>query len=109
MDSVVKRLGMAKEAAHLVPADPQGFAEVTRAMAGLNENPMTEEIHQIQCPTLIIVGEKDFLGAGGSVIMSRRIPNSQLDIVKERGHGLFLEDPRGFNEKVIAFLNGLGS
>jgi len=104
MDSVVKRLGMAKEAAHLVPADPQGFAHVTRAMAGLNENPMTDEIERIQCPTLILVGEKDFLGAGGSVIMSRRIPNSELEIIPDRGHGMFLEDPASFNQRVIEFL-----
>lgn len=104
MEKVVKRLGMAKEAAHLVPADPVGFAHVTRAMAGLNENPMTDRLGEIQCPTLILVGEKDFLGAGGSVIMSRKIADSELEIIPGRGHGLFLEDPEGFNARVAAFL-----
>src|SRR5690606_23404178 len=107
MEPVVKRLGMAREAAHLVAADPRGFAEVTRAMAGLHAGPMTERLSEIRCPTLILVGEKDFLGAGGSVIMSRRIAGAELEIVPERGHGLFLEDPSGFNERVLAFLRKL--
>jgi pimeloyl-ACP methyl ester carboxylesterase len=107
MEKVVKQLGLSREAENLLAADPKGFAHVTRAMAGLNENPMTDRIHEIRCPTLIIVGEKDFLGAGGSVIMSRKIPNSQLEIVPERGHGLFLEDPEGFNQRVLAFLEKL--
>lgn len=107
MEPVVKRLGMAREAAKLVPADPRGFAHVTRAMAGLNEHPMTDRLGEITCPTLILVGEKDFLGAGGSVIMSRRIAGSELQIVPGRGHGLFLEDPDDFNQRVLAFVRKL--
>jgi pimeloyl-ACP methyl ester carboxylesterase len=107
MEPVVKRLGMAREAANLVSADPRGFANVTRAMAGLNEHPMTDRLSEITCPTLILVGEKDFLGAGGSVIMSRRIAGADLQIVPGRGHGLFLEDPDGFNERVLAFVRKL--
>ena len=104
MDSVVERLGMAKEATNLIAADPQGFAHVTRAMAGLNAEPMTDRLGEIDCPTLILVGEKDFLGAGGSVIMNRRIDGSELEIIPQRGHGLFLEDPAGFNARVLRFL-----
>ncbi len=107
MEPVAKRLGMARELAHLVAPNPHGFADVTRAMASLNEQPLTERLGEIRCPTLIIVGEKDFLGAGGSVIMSRRIAGSELEIVPERGHGLFLEDPDAFNRRVIAFLRKL--
>lgn len=107
MEPVAKRLGMAREAANLVPANPHGFADVTRAMASLHEQPLTDRLGEIRCPTLIIVGEKDFLGAGGSVIMSRRIAGSELEIVPERGHGLFLEDPAAFNRRVIAFIRKL--
>lgn len=107
MEPVVKRLGMAREAANLVAANPHGFAAVTRAMAGLHAEPMTDRLGEITCPTLILVGEKDFLGAGGSVIMSRRIAGAELEIVAERGHGLFLEDADGFNRRVVEFLRKL--
>ena len=52
----------------------------------------------------MIVGEKDFLGAGGSVILHRQIAGSRLVIVPERGHGLFAEDPEGFNRLLLEFL-----
>ena len=55
----------------------------------------------------MIVGEKDFLGAGGSVILHRHIAGSRLAIVPERGHGLFPEDPAGFNALVLEFLGTL--
>ena len=73
-------------------------------MASLNRAPLTGRLGEIRCPTLAIVGEKDFLGAGGSVILSRNIRGARLEIVPERGHGLFLEDPAGFNRLVLDFL-----
>jgi len=33
--------------------------------------------------------------------MSRRIAGSHLEIIPERGHGLFLEYPDGFNRRVV--------
>ena len=38
---------------------------VARAMASLNAAPLTPRLGEIRCPTQVIVGEKDFLGAGG--------------------------------------------
>jgi pimeloyl-ACP methyl ester carboxylesterase len=76
-------------------------------MANLRHQPLTSRLNEVRCPTLLIVGEKDFLGAGGSVILSRNIAGSELHIVPGRGHGIFLEDPRGFNELVGKFLRSL--
>ena len=99
---VVRKLGTRDET---VPdPEPRGFARVARAMASLHTAPMTADIDAIRCPVLIIVGEKDFLGVGGSVIMSRRIAGSRLEIVPERGHAIFREDAEGFNRLVLDFL-----
>jgi pimeloyl-ACP methyl ester carboxylesterase len=103
MPPVRRRLGLGAEP-NPPEVDPQTFAKVARVMASLHHQPLTSRLNEIRCPTLIIVGEKDFLGAGGSVIMSRNIAGSELHIVPERGHGIFLEDPRGFNELVGGFL-----
>ena len=43
--------------------------------------PLTPELERIHRPVLVIVGEKDFLGVGGSVIISRRVTGAQLEIV----------------------------
>ncbi|MGH7785457.1 MAG: alpha/beta fold hydrolase [Candidatus Binatia bacterium] len=104
MAPVNKRLGVGAEQAAQAPADPATFARVARAMAGLNAAPLTPRLGEIHCPAQMIVGDKDFLGAGGSVILNRRIAGSRLTIVPERGHGIFVEDPAGFNAIVLSFL-----
>jgi pimeloyl-ACP methyl ester carboxylesterase len=104
MDPVRKRLGVSAEQARQAPTDPATFARVARAMASLNAAPLTPRLAGIRCPTQMIVGEKDFLGAGGSVILHRNIAGSRLAIVPERGHGIFVEDPAGFNALVLDFL-----
>ena len=104
MEPVYRRLGVGAEQARQSPTDAATFARVARAMASLNAAPLTARIPEIRCPAQMIVGEKDFLGAGGSVILHRNIAGSRLAIVPERGHGIFAEDPDGFNAVVLEFL-----
>jgi pimeloyl-ACP methyl ester carboxylesterase len=104
---VHKRLGLPAPAPDQRLANPAAFAKVARCMGNLHREPLTPELDRIRCPTLILVGEKDFLGAGGSVILSRRIAGSRLEIVPGRGHGIFLEDPAGFNRMVGEFIASL--
>jgi len=107
MDPVRKRLGVTAEQARQSPTDPATFARLARAMASLDRAPLTPRLGEIRCPAQMIVGEKDFLGAGGSVILHRKLAGSRLAIVPERGHGLFLEDPAGFNALVLEFLDSI--
>ncbi|MDX2171068.1 MAG: alpha/beta hydrolase [Deltaproteobacteria bacterium] len=104
MAPVYRRLGVSQAQAAAAPTDAATFARVARAMASLHAEPLTPRLEEIRCPAQMIVGEKDFLGAGGSVILNRRIAGSSLAIVPERGHGIFLEDPDGFNRLVLEFL-----
>lgn len=107
MDPVRKRLGVPSQAEGAPLVDAATFAKVARAMGNLHHAPLTARLAEIDCPTLVIVGEKDFLGAGGSVILSRGIRGARLEIVPQRGHGLFLEDPPTFNHLVLDFLQSL--
>jgi pimeloyl-ACP methyl ester carboxylesterase len=89
-----------------VPVPDGGtFAEVATAMASLNEDPLTERLRTVAVPTLIVVGEKDFLGAGGSVILSRTIAESEIEILPGRGHGVHLEDPVWLADRMSRFLD----
>jgi pimeloyl-ACP methyl ester carboxylesterase len=83
--------------------DGAGFAHLALAMCTLNREPLTERMRSVAAPTLIIVGEKDFLGAGGSVILSRAVAGSELEIVAGRGHGIYLEDPDWFARRIRRF------
>jgi pimeloyl-ACP methyl ester carboxylesterase len=105
-EALLKKLG-SRDAADASP-EPHGFARISRAMGGLHTASLTSALEAVQCPTFVVVGEKDFLGVGGSVIISRRIAGARLEIVKERGHALFHEDPERFNALVIAFLKSVG-
>jgi 3-oxoadipate enol-lactonase len=90
-----------------VAPDGPGFAWVALAMRSLHEDPLTSRLEEIRVPTLVLVGERDFLGVGGSVILSRSIQGSQLEILPGRGHGIYLEDPQGFAERLVRFLAAL--
>jgi pimeloyl-ACP methyl ester carboxylesterase len=85
--------------------DGPGMAQICRAMSTLNDAPLTTAVSAITTPTLIIVGEKDFLGVGGSVILSRAIVGSELEIVPGRGHGIYLEAADWFADRVGRFLD----
>jgi pimeloyl-ACP methyl ester carboxylesterase len=66
------------------------------------------ELKEIKAPTLIVAGEKDSSFVDASRSLSRRIPNSRLLIVKDSGHMLTLEDPKGFANILIDFFNEIG-
>lgn len=100
--AVMKKMGMKPERGP-VP-DGRGMAPVIEAMRTLNADPLTVPLRAVDVPTLILVGDRDFLGVGGSVILSRTIAGSELEIVAGRGHGIYLEDPDWFARRVGDFL-----
>jgi pimeloyl-ACP methyl ester carboxylesterase len=100
--AVMKSMGMKPERGP-VPDGP-GMAPVIEAMRTLNTDPLTSALRDVTFPTLIIVGDKDFLGVGGSVILSRTVAGSELEIVAGRGHGIYLEDPEWFAQRLGGFL-----
>jgi len=103
--AVLKKLGSRDPADE--PPEPTGFAKIARAMGNLHVAPLTSALEAVRCPTFVIVGEKDFLGVGGSVIVSRRIAGARLEIVPGGVHALFHQDPAGFNARLLDFLGSL--
>ncbi len=101
-EAVMKAIGM-EPGSGSVP-DGRGIAAVIEAIRSLYGCPITDRLEAVRVPALIVVGEQDHLGVGGSVILSRAIEGSELAIVPERGHAIFLEDPDGFAERLGGFL-----
>ena len=58
-----------------------------------------EEMQSIKAPTLIIIGDGDIVTPEHAVEMFRTIPNAQLCVVPNAGHGVM---PK---EAILAFLN----
>lgn len=78
-------------------ADPRAYYETCRAVASLYEHPMNDDLPRIKAPTLAIVGEDDqTAGVGGTVKMSRLIPNAKLVIVPKAGHVVATRDFNAF-------------
>lgn len=65
-----------------------------------------EMLERIQSPALVIGGEKDLaLGGNGSREIAERIPNAELLMYPQWGHGLY-EEEKTFNQTVLSFLCG---
>lgn len=69
---------------------------------------MTDELHKIQCPSLIICGKEDTLKpVKFSEIIVKHIKHSRLKIVEDCGHVTIFEQPEKLNEHIIQFLKNL--
>lgn len=64
-----------------------------------------ERLPQIKAPTLVIGGEKDILiPAEYQRLLASRIPNAELVIWEDLGHGFGLQKPEEANKVVLDFL-----
>ena len=75
-----------------------------RAVAALREHSLTMALNKVNIPALIVGGGKDEVaGAAGSGILSRNLPNSQLHIFQEAGHGTYSLEREGFRDLLLRF------
>ena len=63
-------------------------------------------LQDITCPTLVIVGDEDILTPAARFArpIADAIPNAQLHIIPEAGHGLLLEQPDAVTNALLEFL-----
>lgn len=63
-----------------------------------------ESLHKIKAPTLVVGGEQDkALGGDPSKEIATRIPDAQLRMYEQWGHGLY-EEAKDFNQVIVDFL-----
>ena len=63
-----------------------------------------DRLNQIKAPTLVIGGEKDLsLGGDASREIAAKIPDAELRMYEQWGHGLY-EEAKDFNQVVLGFL-----
>ncbi len=86
--------------------DYSGWHWLNDNPAIMSQPPAIECLERIQCPTLVIVGERDTLDFQEiSNILSERIPDSILCKIPGVGHMSNLEDPATFNDAVLNFVD----
>ncbi len=109
MVAALREMGVKRDVREEAAGDAIGFARACRAIATLWPEPLTPRLGEVRCPALIVVGDKDWIGAGGSVKASRALPGSELVILPGLGHLPFAQDPAGFNARLVAFLDAVGA
>ena len=57
----------------------------------------------IQCPSLIICGDRDLIPVPHTVLIYQNIPNAYLWVVPDSGHPTLIEHADEFNKKVDGF------
>lgn len=68
-------------------------------------NGTCDRLGDLVCPTLIVHGRKDILTPyQNSVDMAERIPDSELVIFEDSGHGLMFQEPDNFAQVIVEFL-----
>ena len=66
---------------------------------------LREELRSIEAPTLVVVGDDDFIcGPACADSIVRELSNGQLVTIPEAGHLVYVEQPEAFRAALTAFL-----
>ncbi len=65
---------------------------------------LTGALESLQVPTLVLVGEYDYVCSKASRLLAQTIPGASLKIIKDSGHMSPLEEPTAFTAALREFL-----
>ena len=89
----------------VLPEHLDSYVAQCRATGGLREHPLTPDLESLNVPTLVVGAGKDTVaGAGGSVILDRTLPKSELHIFPNAGHGVYATEREVFRKLLLDFL-----
>lgn len=92
---------------HLPPEFFEAFGRLVRAFTELD---VTDELHRIACPTLVVSAELDLVKPPRyGELIHERIPDSELVVVPGAGHAVVVEQPDAVNRIVADFLDRVRS
>jgi pimeloyl-ACP methyl ester carboxylesterase len=66
---------------------------------------LTEPMKSVRVPTLVLVGEYDYVCSKASRLLAQNIPNASLKVIKGSGHMSPLEQPAAFSAALMEFLS----
>ena len=83
-----------------------GLMHSARGMLTQHSPAVIENLEKINVPTLIVVGANDTPYLAGTEYMEKKIPNARRVVIPDAGHSSNMDQPKVFNETVLAFLAG---
>ena len=81
--------------------DPRAYIEAIRAIVGWR---VTEQLHKIECPTLVIAAEHDYTPIEDKAPLVNGIRNVEQVIIENSRHATPVDQPEEFNKVLSAFL-----
>jgi hypothetical protein len=93
--------------AKAIKNNPNNYLEGQKTLYDtfVKECHFTDELHNIKCPALIIVGDQDFLKPiKFSQILADKIPNSEFIILPNCGHVSIFEKPKELQSMLFGFI-----
>jgi pimeloyl-ACP methyl ester carboxylesterase len=88
--------------------DHSALGSANTMLGCLKERPslydLTDQMKALAAPTLLLVGDEDWLCLAPSILMKQHIPAAALVVMPNCGHGINLEDPSEFNRLVDNFI-----
>lgn len=64
-----------------------------------------DDLRRVTCPTLIFVGEHDHITPACSKRMAEALPNAELHVIADCGHGVMREAPKEYFSVLFEFLD----
>lgn len=87
----------------------QGLALAARGMLTQRDSSVIESLANIKVPSLVVVGAEDTPFLAASSYMAQKIPHAQKAVVPNAAHVVNLDQPEGFLEAVLPFLEKFGT
>jgi pimeloyl-ACP methyl ester carboxylesterase len=78
---------------------------VPRDLIRPNDRPALHRLHEINIPTLILLGAEDSLQRPEAELLAQEVKGSRLVVVPGGGHLLNLTSPEEFRAAVLGFFN----
>lgn len=87
----------------------KGLARAARGMLAQRDSTVIESLGDIRVPSLVVVGANDTPFLAASDYMAKKIPNAKKAVVPAAGHAVNIDQPEGFLQAVLPFLEKFGS
>jgi pimeloyl-ACP methyl ester carboxylesterase len=89
--------------------DAKGLALAARGMLTQRDARVIEVLHEIDVPSLVVVGADDTPFLGASDYMAAKIPGAKKVVIPAAGHAVNIDQPQAFIDAVLPFLASLPS
>lgn len=76
------------------------FIRLTNSMVDID---FTSSLDRVNCPVLVICGEKDNVNKKAAVKLAGELPNAKFSTVDNSGHEVNVDDPQGLANAIMMF------